>query len=268
MYGESRNPDWLTAIGMLVMVWVLASVVVANPRALPGPWYVATTSLPSFAIMEGGSPSLALALGIIGRHLIATLAAALPGLVMGLLVGAVVGMASGLGRASLWLGALRDAVNAVRNLPLFALIPLFVYWFPASFWTVAGYVGCAAFLLMVPAAQAAAERVPRNLIDLGRLLGARRWRLLRLVILPQVIPDLIPTVRWNVALMWAFSLGAEYAGGQGRGLGDLAWRAYLWSDMGRLLVIAWVYLAAGLVCLLLFDRLMARPGLLQVRASC
>jgi ABC-type nitrate/sulfonate/bicarbonate transport system permease component len=144
-------------------------------------------------------------------------------------------------------------------LPLFGFIPLFIYWFSSRPMAVVGYVAFATILVVLPGAAAATARGASPVyVNLARCAGANSLAIFRYVVIPSTWPLLKPTLRFAVALMWAFSLGAEYAGSPRFGVGVLVYQAYLWSDMGRMLVAAGVYLFAGIVSLWLFDLLVGR----------
>jgi sulfonate transport system permease protein len=238
----------------LISLWSFAAMLMHSAMILPSPGYVLTTSLPAFAIFGGMAPSYAGAIHILAIHLAVTAWRATIGLLIGVAIGVTVGTVISLprvlrGRRTLGLG-----VGALKNLPLFGFIPLFIFWFSNRPSSVVGYVAFATVLLVLPGAAAASARGTSPIhVDLARVAGAGPWAIFWKVLWPSTWPLLRPTLRFAVSLMWAFSLGAEYAGSPQVGLGVLAYQAYLWSDMGRMIVIALTYLLAGIASIFVFD---------------
>lgn len=248
-----------TAAGLiLVAVWWGVAILLQSARIVPSPWHVLTQSLPAFALFGGESPSYSGAARVISSHLAATAWRAGCGLFIGGVIGIPVGMAVALPRAFAAQRGLAIWTAALKNLPLFAFIPLFVFWFSNRPSAVVGYVAFATVLVILPGAAAATARGASPVyINLARSAGASRWAIFRHVIVPCTWPQLKPTLRFVVALIWAFSLGAEYAGSPQYGMGVLVYQAYLWSDVGRMLVAAGIYLIAGVATLFVFDLLSA-----------
>lgn len=86
------------------------------------------------------------------------------------------------------------------------------------------------------AASVAAVRVER--VNSALVLGAGRWQLLRRVVAPSVLPDLLTGVRLAVGFAWTTIVAAETSNGI-PGIGGLAWatKKELRSDVAILCVI-------------------------------
>jgi len=246
----------LAPVGALLLLWVVSAVVVRNTRVIPSPRHVLTESLPEFGLMGVNSrSSYRDAVAVINEHLAPTVEHAVIGWIIGALLGGAVGLVLG---ACKLVGGDNRPVPALwlKNLPLFAFIPLFLCWFSARSTTVIAYVAFATTMIILPGAALAAARSPRNQIDLAQSAGLGYVGLFARVIVPSAWPRLVPTLRWTVLLIWAFSLGAEYAGSARKGIGVLAYQSYLWSDVGRMWVVVIVYLLLGSLSALVFDLIM------------
>jgi len=253
-------PVIVFSYAIVVGAWIVAAEAIGDPAVLPGPWYIVTKSFPGFAIMGGYPPSYTNAMYVIIDHAWTSTVFCTIGAFIGTGTGAISGVALGFIMRERGDSLLGPAISATKNLPLFAFIPLFLFWFSAKTSTVIGYVAFATFILTLPAATAAAQLVSQKYIDLARNSGASQWGTFRTVMIPSAYPILLPTIRWMVSLMWAFGLGAEYAGSPTKGIGLLAYQAYLWADLGRMFVVALVYLAVGGFGILVFE--MAESGLI------
>jgi len=250
-----REREPVLVLILLLAVWFLAALYIGDPKVFPGPGDVMRHSLPDFAVVDNLAPSPGAGLAVLGRHLAATAVRGLLGSILGTALGLLAGLWVGLRRSERVRELMTDLIATLKNLPIFAFIPLFLFWFSASNQAIVAYVAFASALLMAPAATAAALSISRDYGALADSCGIQGPARARLFLRP-LLRLLRPTFRWNLALVWAFSLGAEYAGSPGSGLGMLAYQAYLWADLGRMMVLALVYLIAGIGSLWLFDTLL------------
>src|SRR5258708_37037297 len=125
---------------------------------------------------------------------------------------------------------------AATSIPLFGLMPLFVYWFAGRELGIVLYVIIAVTLITATATYEAALNVPRQFQWHAALARAGRMEILRTVIFPAILPELGLTMRWALGLVWAFTLGAEYLSSDSSGCGYLVYVSYLYADVGKLLV--------------------------------
>lgn len=251
--------DFLAPLGALLLFWMPTALFLDNVHVVPGPWHVFTHSLPSFALMgPNAGPSAREAMQVIGRNVVFTATLAAAGWIFGTIFGVTIGFAvGGIGSRARGIAPYRS-VAAIKNLPLFAFIPLFQCWFSSRQITIIAYVAFATAVIVLPGASAAAALTPQNELDLARSAGASRFTMIFRVILPSAWPRLLPTIRWAFLLVWAFSLGAEYAGSAREGIGVLAYQSYLWADVGRMYVIGVVYLLLAGITVTVFDTVVFR----------
>jgi len=141
----------------------------------------------------------------------------------------------------------------LMNVPLFSLIPLFVYWFSGEEFGIVLYVALAAGVLVAAATCEAAANVPLAYFWQASLAGGRRMSIVRSVVLPAIIPELMLTFRWVLGLTWAFTLGAEYLSSDTSGCGFLVYQSYLYSDVGKLIVLGAVYAILGYSSVKIFE---------------
>ncbi len=231
---------------LLAVVWQVAA-----PRALPAPSRLARESLPSFGLFgempeEGYAPALA----VLTRGMLATAVNYGVSLVLGTVL------------ATLWLATTHalplarqgNAVLAVvlRACPLFALVPLFIFKFPRSSFGVLGFATYAVFASAFIWGFSAARRmedVSRSLLAPSR---ASPWRKLLVFHLPMAWWAIRPVLSWMALANWAFVLGGEFASGRGGSLGALVYSSFIFADTGKLLVLAAIYVSAGLVGLAMY----------------
>ena len=100
-------------------------------------------------------------------------------------------------------------IGFLRYIPATALLPLFLIWLgideaPKITLIVVGTV----FFNTLMVADVA-RAVPQELVDASYTLGARRWTVLRRVILPHSYPGIIDVARVNLAAGWLMLVVAE-----------------------------------------------------------
>lgn len=147
-------------------------------------------------------------------------------MLLGLLLGAAFGCASALTLAyfrpaRLWLLPLLVASQAV---PVFALAPILVLWFGYG---IASKVAMAALIIFFPVTAAffdGLRRTDPGWLDLGRTMGAGRWRLLWHIRVPAALPALASGLRVAAAVAPIGAVVGEWVGSS-RGLGYLMLQA-------------------------------------------
>src|SRR5262249_38992086 len=86
-------------------------------------------------------------------------------------------------------------------------------------------------------------------------LGASRWMVYRTVIVPAIVPSMVASLRYAIAISWGLLVAAEYTGSRnGLGYQMIARQQYL--DTAGILAIVLVFSALAIVT----DRIM-RIGL-------
>ncbi len=236
-------------IGAMLIWQAIATLI---PSSIPSPINIVTHSLPSLAAFGGEDENYGKALLLIGHHSGITLSRILIGLLIGTAFGVTTGMAIHLFKPARSGNAI--LLGLVRSIPLFALIPLFLYWFGGTELSVYAYISFGVFVVMATSAYEALCNVSPNLIRQAELLGANPLQVFGTVHLFAIQPEMAAAFRTVVGLSWAFSLGAEYLSSTS-GLGYLVFQSYLYADMGKLIVLASIYGCYGIVSYALCERL-------------
>ncbi len=193
------EPLWRRGLYLAVVVVVWAAAVRLSgvePFLFPGPLEVGR------ALIARGDFLL--------FHAAITLSETLLGLVAGTAIGIVAALA--MARFDLLRRMALPLVVASQALPVFAIAPLLVLWFGYG---LASKVVMAGLIIFFPVASAFLDGLTRtdpDLIDLGRLLGARRTQLLMLIRLPAAVPSLASGVRVAATLAPLGAVVGEWVG--------------------------------------------------------
>ncbi len=187
----------LGVAGIVVVIgawWVLA-VAMAKPQVLPTP--PATVAALRDLASDGTLWEDAWASGV--RIVVGYAISIALGVVFGLLIGTFVSFES----------FFEAPVGFLRYIPASALTPVFLLWLglgeAPKIWLIV--IGTAFFNVLMMAD--VARSVPRELIDASYTLGARRWTVLRRVVLRWSVPGLIDAARVNLAAAWLMLVVAE-----------------------------------------------------------
>jgi len=193
---------------------------------------------------------------LVSGVLLTNLAVSLGSLGLGLLVG--VGTAlplsylMGLNRAS------RDffdpLINLVQAIPGLAWIPFAILWFGLGKGAVTFIVAMSVFFPILQNVLSAIGQVHPVLIEATQTLGANRWAVVRHVIFPATLPNLMTGMRLGIAFGFRALIGGEMIAGT-EGIGYAIYNAEQYFQSARIVV---GMLTIGFTWLLV-DRLLLRP---------
>lgn len=189
----------------------------------------------------------------LGASMLRIFAGGLIGAVLGFLLGAFCGLTRG---AAL---AFAPTVHSLRQIAVFAWIPLFTAWFGNGEATKLVFTALSTFFPLFLATEQGMRATPVALKEVAATLGlSRRARFLRLS-LPAALPNIEVGIQIAALSAWIGTIGAEYAIGNGRGLGSYIASARDQFRMDIVLVGVFVLAAGGVAlhraCRLLSARL-------------
>ena len=199
----------LASLVFWLVVWSLAAwLQLVPPLFLPSPLAVAERFVTT--LTSGFADATLL------EHTEASVARVVSALAFALLIGIPVGIGMGL---SPWVRGIFDPlIEAYRPIPPLAYLPLVVIWFGIG----EGPKILLIFLAILPpitlSTAAGVRGVPLERINAALTLGANRFQLLRDVILPNALPDILVGARIGLAVGWSTLVAAELVAAT-RGLG-------------------------------------------------
>ena len=154
--------------------------------------------------------------GYIYRHILATLQVAGAGLLIGAVAGIVVGLVLGLQRR---LSVIIDPiVSAAYTLPRVALLPVLLVWFGFGFRPLVALVAVMIFFVLFFNVRSGVQDVDQDLIASVRVMGASRLQVIRMVVLPSIVPFVLAAMMISLpyALVGAI-VGEIFIGNRGLG---------------------------------------------------
>ncbi|MEZ4367512.1 MAG: ABC transporter permease [Kofleriaceae bacterium] len=186
-------------VGLILAVWWLIT------RGSPTEAFISPSKLPSPGAVFG---SLG---GLLDRDLEGALFATMWRVVKGVALAAIIGIALGVSAGSY--KAIAAAVNPIvlflRSVPMGALLPLTLVWFSTGERQKSMFI----FLAVVPfvfsdTAKAVAS-VPQRYLETAETLGASRGQIIRKVLVPLALPDIITSLRFQFGLALGYIMLAE-----------------------------------------------------------
>lgn len=192
---------------ILLILWEILSLVGVFPsNLLPAPSAILATLL-----------SLALS-GELFRHIGISLYRVFLGFIIGSTVATLLGALTGYSRTLHQL--LDPLLQALRNIPSLAWVPLFILWMGIYETSKVTLIAVGVFFPVYLNLMSGIQGVDRKLVEVGRVYRLNGFQLLRRVFLPATLPSYIVGLRSGLGLGWMFVVAAEIMGAS-QGLGFL-----------------------------------------------
>lgn len=155
----------------------------------------------------------------------------------GFALSAAVGVPFGLvmGVSPVVRAALNPIISIIRPLPALSWIPLSMLWLGIDEQQKYAIVFMGSFASVLVYTTDATMRVDNTLVLAARNLGAGHFQVLRHVVLPGALPNILSGLKVVLAIAWTCVISAEMVGANS-GLGFRIWTAKEWSDTGQVLV--------------------------------
>jgi len=144
-------------------------------------------------------------------------------LIKGLAIGAFIGFVVGglLGASRLLDKLFGPSFNTLKQISLFAWIPLMSIWFGMGDTGKVVFLAMAAFFPMVVNTYEGVRSVPRELLEVARVTRLSRWQVIRLIVLPSAVPSIFTGFYLSIIYAWLAGIGAEYFLSSSPGVGTL-----------------------------------------------
>ena len=160
---------------------------------------------------------------IISGHVFGALRASLWRDLVGFAIGASAGLLFGatLGASRLAERLLGPSFHTLKQISLFAWIPLLSVWFGLGDAAKVAFLSLAAFFPVVLNTFEGIRAVPPDLLEVARVLKFSPAQTWRQVILPAASPSIFTGIHLGLIYAWLATLGAEYLLVSGQGIGNL-----------------------------------------------
>jgi sulfonate transport system permease protein len=223
---------------VVLAVWELASTTGLVPQqklpSLTTLWTTAvhliTTSSPTYGTLQG---AMAVSLERVAI-----------GFAIGGAFGVILAIAAGLSRVGE--NSVDPIMQALRTLPLFGLIPVFIVWFGIGETPKITLIALGAAIPLYLNTFAGIRGVDGKLAELGQVLGLRKRELIRHVVLPGAMPMILVGLRQSLGVAWLALVVAEQINASA-GLGYIINQGETFLQQNVIFVALLVYLVLGLL---------------------
>ncbi|MDK2377254.1 taurine ABC transporter permease TauC [Serratia fonticola] len=198
-----------TLLVLLAVWWAVTALQLISPLFLPAPQQV-LHQLVVIASPQGFMDAT------LWQHLAASLGRILVALLAAVVSGVPVGIVMGLSETVR--GLLDPLIEIYRPVPPLAYLPLMVIWFGIGETSKILLIYLAIFAPVTLSTVAGVRSVAQVRIRAAQALGANRWQLLRFVVLPSALPEILTGIRIGLGVGWSTLVAAELIAAT-RGLG-------------------------------------------------
>jgi sulfonate transport system permease protein len=220
---------------VLLVAWQAASSIGALPDTIAAsPIEVGRAAVHLWSV---GAPAT------LGEDLRVSLTRALVGLAIGASIGAVTATLGGL--SSFGEQLFNGPVQILNTVPFLALLPLMIMWFGIGEASKVLLIAIGAGIPVYINLFAGIRGVDRRLVEMAKVAGAGRWRLIRRVLLPGALPGLLVGLRFALAYSVLGLVVAEQINANS-GIGFMITQAQTYQRVDEMFLGLAIYAALGL----------------------
>lgn len=198
-----------TLLILLAVWWAVTRLQLIAPLFLPAPqqvWHQLLTIASPIGFMDA----------TLWQHLAASLTRMVIALLAAVVIGVPIGILMGLNDTLR--GILDPLIELYRPVPPLAYLPLMVIWFGIGETSKILLIYLAIFAPVTMSALAGVKSARQVRLRAARSLGASRWQVLWLVVLPGALPEILTGIRIGLGVGWSTLVAAELIAAT-RGLG-------------------------------------------------
>lgn len=204
------DPLRLAGAVLFVGLWEFASLLV-SPIILPGPLSVLRRATADF----WSAPALSY-YGVENASLAGNLAYTAENVAIAALIGAAIGVTLGLLSARVWFvrAAMDPIMMTAGTVPILIAAPFLLIWFGVGRASAVSLVAFYIVVILYVSAQRAALNLDPIYENYALTLGAQRGRMLRDILIPGTVPEILGGFRIALAGAWGLEAVAELLGSQ------------------------------------------------------
>jgi taurine transport system permease protein len=235
--GSSTAISVVTVIALFALWWGATHLGLIRDLFLPTPERIITSFADAWkGDIQGGKP--------LSEHFWWSLYRVFAAFALACLTAVPVGIAMGVSRIAR--GIFDPPIEFYRPLPPLAYLPLIVIWFGIDELSKVLLIYLACFAPLAMSARAGVRSVAQEQIQAAYSMGASKWQVIRHVIVPAAMPEILTAMRIAIGFGWTTLVAAEMVAAT-KGLGQMVLNAsnFLRTDiviMGIVVIGAVAYL--------------------------
>jgi len=228
--GSTLPVSVATGAAILALWWIVAQLRIVPHLFLPTPMEVANAAI---SIYQDGYANASL-FEHVGASFLRIFVAAAIAVVLGVPIGLLMGL-------NKWAKGVFDTpIEFYWPLPPLAYLPLMIIWLGIGETSKIALLTLAMFAPIVLSAQAGVRSVSQERVNAALSLGATRFQLLREIVLPSALPEILTGVRIALGVGWGTLVAAELIAAT-RGIG------YLIMSASHFLATDVVFVGIGII---------------------
>jgi taurine transport system permease protein len=197
--GDSVGISAAVIVALVFVWWLITQAGWIKPLFLPSPREVIYAFLD---VLQNGFTGASL-----WEHTWISTARVFGAFVLACLVGIPLGIAMGM--SPLARGVLDPPIEFYRPIPPLAYLPLMIIWFGIEETSKVGLIFLSVFAPVALGARAGVKSAAIEQIHAAYSFGATRWQVIRQVILPSAMPEIITAMRIGIGFGWTTLVAAE-----------------------------------------------------------
>jgi taurine transport system permease protein len=193
---------WLSAASVAVLLfvwWLVTALGLVKPLFVPSPFDVAAKFV---SIWQNGFTNTS----FLDHALISTLRV-FGAFVLACVIGLPLGL--GMGMSPVLRGIFDPPIEFYRPIPPLAYLPLMIIWFGIGEMSKVLLIFLSVFAPIVLGARAGVKSAAIEQIHAAYSFGATRWQVMRHVILPSAMPEILTAMRVGIGFGWTTLVAAE-----------------------------------------------------------
>ncbi len=212
--GPSAAISVATVAGLLALWFTVTHFGWVKPLFLPSPWAV-WQQFVAYATGQANDQPL-------WQHFAASFARVFSAFALACVTAVPVGLLMGLSRVAR--GVLDPPLEFYRPLPPLSYLPLIIIWFGIDELPKVLLIYLSCFAPLALAARSGLRSASQEQVHAALSMGATRWQVLRHVILPAALPEILVGMRIAIGFGWTTLVAAEMVAAS-RGLGQMVLNA-------------------------------------------
>ncbi len=228
---------WKKSHGLLVvifwiMTWGIASLSVGQELLIPSPQVV----FGRLAVLLSSKPFYVTVLASMGRIMAGFLLAVAAGILLSVLTETV----------PFFKRLFAPLVGMIKATPVASFIILALVWLNSE-----GVVTFVSFLMVLPLVwgnlSQGIRTTDRDLLEMGRMYHFSRWKIIRYVYIPAVMPHFISAITTGIGFAWKSGIAAEVLGTPKGSVGQALYEAKIYLETPDLFAWTLVVIVLSLI---------------------
>ncbi len=193
---------WLSAVSILLFLfvwWLVTAMGWVKPLFVPSPMTIVTKLISVWNVGFTGTPFLV--------HVEISTVRVFSAFLLACVVGIPLGLAMGM--SPLMRGLFDPPIEFYRPIPPLAYLPLMIIWFGIGETSKILLIFLSVFAPVVLGARSGVKSASIEQIHAAYSFGATRWQVLRHVIMPSALPEILTAMRIGIGFGWTTLVAAE-----------------------------------------------------------